>query len=236
MDVKLKKVLPLIIMAAFVAAAAVFLALHGSISVEELLSWSPENKWLAALVALAAYAVKSQTVVIPYALIAAAVGLVFDLPLALCINALGSVICISVPYLTGRGSDGVLVDSLLGRHPRICKVYEENKRHLFLVSLVLRVTNLSNDLLGLFFGSLRMKYGEYLLSSFIGILPAMVLYTVLGRDLDPLSAPVLICLGVDVLSIALSWLLLRRRHREDAAETDKTNRPGVDRDGVQGDT
>lgn len=114
MDVKLKKVLPLIIMAAFVAAAAVFLALHGSISVEELLSWSPENKWLAALVALAAYAVKSQTVVIPYALIAAAVGLVFDLPLALCINALGSVICISVPYLTGRGSDGVLVDSLAG--------------------------------------------------------------------------------------------------------------------------
>lgn len=101
---------------------------------------------------------------------------------------------------------------------------------------MLRVTNLSNDLLGLFFGSLRMKYGEYLLSSFIGILPAMVLYTVLGRDLDPLSAPVLICLGVDVLSIALSWLLLRRRHREDAAETDKTNRPGVDRDGVQGDT
>ena len=64
----------------------------------------------------------------------------------------------------------------------------------------------------------------------------LVLYTVLGRDLDPLSAPVLICLGVDVLSIALSWLLLRRRHREDAAETDKTNRPGVDRDGVQGDT
>ena len=141
-----------------------------------------------------------------------------------------------MPYLTGRGSDGVLVDSLLGRHPRIRKVYEENKRHLFLVSLVLRVTNLSNDLLGLFFGSLRMKYGEYLLSSFIGILPAMVLYTVLGRDLDPLSAPVLICLGVDVLSIALSWLLLRRRHREDAAETDKTNRPGVDRGGVQGDT
>ena len=86
MDVKLKKVLPLIIMAAFVAAAAVFLALHGSISVEELLSWSPENKWLAALVALAAYAVKSQTVVIPYALIAAAVGLVFDLPLALCMR------------------------------------------------------------------------------------------------------------------------------------------------------
>ena len=222
---KLKKIVPLIIMALIAAAAAVFLLLHGSIGVDELLSWSPENKWLAALAALAAYAVKSQTVVIPYALVAAAVGLVFELPLALLINAAGSVICTSVPYFTGRSSDGVLVDSLLDRHPRLRRVYEDNRRHLFLVSLVLRVTNLSNDLLGLFFGSLRMKYGEYLCSSFIGILPAMVLYTVLGNDLDPLSAPVLICVGVDIVSIILAWAMLRRRHRMDMRETENNTRP-----------
>ena len=208
---KLKKVLPLIIMAAFVAAAAVFLALHGSISVQELLAWSPENKWLAALAALAAYALKSQTVVVPYALIATAVGLIFDLPAALAVNTLGSVVCISLPYLTGRGSDGVLVDALLARQPRMRAFYEANRRHLFLVSLVLRVANLSNDILGLVFGSLKMKYWEYLLSSLVGILPAMVLYTVLGNDLDPFSAPVLICFGVDVASIAAAFLLLRAR-------------------------
>ena len=142
-------------------------------------------------------------------------GLVFDLPAALLVNAAGSVICISVPYFTGRSSDGLLVDGLLERHPRLGGVYEANREHLFLVSLVLRVTNLSNDLLGLFFGSLRMSYAEYLLSSFIGILPAMVLYTVLGNDLDPLSPPVLICLGVDICCIAASWLVLRRRKRKE---------------------
>lgn len=62
--------------------------LHGSIGVEELLAWSPRNPYLAALAALLAYAVKSQTVVIPYALIATAVGLVFDLPAALAVNTL----------------------------------------------------------------------------------------------------------------------------------------------------
>ena len=212
---KLKKYIPLIIMACLVLGAAAFLLLHGSISVEELLAWSPENAWLAALVALLAYALKSQTVVIPYALIATAVGLVFDLPAALLVNAAGSVICISVPYFTGRSSDGLLVDGLLERHPRLGEVYEANRDHLFLVSLVLRVTNLANDLLGLFFGSLRMSYAEYLLSSFIGILPAMVLYTVLGNDLDQLSPPVLICLGVDICCIAASWLVLRRRKRKE---------------------
>lgn len=208
---KIRKLLPLLVMLLIAGGAVAFILTRGSIGVQELLAWSPENKWLAALAALAAYALKSQTVVVPYALIATAVGLVFDLPAALAVNTLGSVVCISLPYLTGRGSDGVLVDALLARQPRMRAFYEANRRHLFLVSLVLRVANLSNDILGLVFGSLKMKYWEYLLSSLVGILPAMVLYTVLGNDLDPFSAPVLISFGVDVASIAAAFLLLRAR-------------------------
>ncbi len=208
---KIRKLLPLLVMLLIAGGAVAFILTRGSIGVQELLAWSPENKWLAALAALAAYALKSQTVVVPYALIATAVGLIFDLPAALAVNTLGSVVCISLPYLTGRGSDGVLVDVLLARQPRMRAFYEANRRHLFLVSLVLRVANLSNDILGLIFGSLKMKYWEYLLSSLVGILPAMVLYTVLGNDLDPFSAPVLICFGVDVASIAAAFLLLRAR-------------------------
>lgn len=212
---KLKRYLPLVIMACLALAAALFLLLHGGLDAEELLAWSPDNTLLAALVALLAYALKSQTVVIPYALVATAVGLVFELPAALLVNTLGSAVCISVPYFTGRSSDGLLVDGLLAKHQRLREVYESNRHNLFLVSLVLRVTNLSNDLLGLFFGSLRMNYWEYLLSSFIGIVPAMVLYTVLGNDLDPLSPPVLISLGVDVLCIAAAWLALRLQRRKE---------------------
>ena len=208
---KIRKLLPLMVMLLIAGGAVAFILTRGSIGVQELLAWSPENKWLAALAALAAYALKSQTVVVPYALIATAVGLIFDLPAALAVNTLGSVVCISLPYLTGRGSDGVLVDALLARQPRMRAFYEANRRHLFLVSLVLRVANLSNDILGLVFGSLKMKYWEYLLSSLVGILPAMVLYTVLGNDLDPFSAPVLISFGVDVASIAAAFLLLRAR-------------------------
>ena len=210
---KIRKLLPLLVMLLIAGGAVAFILTRGSIGVQELLAWSPENKWLAALAALAAYALKSQTVVVPYALIATAVGLIFDLPAALAVNTLGSVVCISLPYLTGRGSDGVLVDALLARQPRMRAFYEANRRHLFLVSLVLRVTNLSNDILGLFFGALGMNYWQYLASSFVGILPTMVLYTVLGNDLDLTSTPVLICLGVDVACIAAAWLVLRLRKK-----------------------
>ena len=99
---KIRKLLPLLVMLLIAGGAVAFILTRGSIGVQELLAWSPENKWLAALAALAAYALKSQTVVVPYALIATAVGLIFDLPAALAVNTLGSVVCISLPYLTRR--------------------------------------------------------------------------------------------------------------------------------------
>ena len=210
---KLRKYVPIIILLCLAAAAAILMLAGDGVTVEMLTSYAPKNTFVAVLVALIAYAVKSQTVFVLYGVVATAVGIVFEPPLSLLVNALGSVICISVPYFTGRASGGAAARRLLKKYKRLGEVYEDNRDNLFLVSLVLRVTNLSNDILGLFFGALGMNYWQYLASSFVGILPTMVLYTVLGNDLDLTSTPVLICLGVDVACIAAAWLVLRLRKK-----------------------
>ena len=192
---KLKKYIPIVIMLCLVAGAAALMLAGDGVTVEMLTNYAPKNTALAVVVALLAYAVKSQTVFVLYGVV----------------NAVGSVICISVPYFTGRASGGEAAHKLLKKYKKLGEVYEGNRDNLFLVSLVLRVTNLSNDILGLFFGALRMDYWQYLASSFIGILPTMVLYTLLGRDLDPTSGPVLICLGIDLACIAASWIVLKSR-------------------------
>lgn len=200
-------------MGCMVVAAVVFVLLNGNITVDMLLHYTPRNKLLAALVIVALYALKSQTVIILYGVIAAAAGILFELPVALAVNTVGSVVCISVPYFLGRASDGVLVEGILSRNARLRDAYEANRENTFLAAFVLRVLNLSNDLLGLFFGSLKAPYFEYLASSFLGILPAMVMYTVLGSDLDFTSPAVLACAGVDVACILAAWLFLRRKKR-----------------------
>ena len=210
---KFRRYVPIIIMLCLAVGAAVLVLTGDGVTVEMLTSYAPKNTALAVVVALLAYAVKSQTVFVLYGVVATAVGIVFEPPLSLIVNAVGSVICISVPYFTGRASGGEAAERLLKKYKKLGEVYEGNRDNLFLVSLVLRVTNLSNDILGLFFGALRMNYWQYLASSFIGILPTMVLYTVLGNDLDPTSKPVLICAGVDIICIAASWVALRARKR-----------------------
>jgi uncharacterized membrane protein YdjX (TVP38/TMEM64 family) len=208
-----KKYIPVAVMGCMVVAAVVFVLLNGNITVDMLLHYTPRNKLLAALVIVALYALKSQTVIILYGVIAAAAGILFELPVALAVNTVGSVVCISVPYFLGRASDGVLVEGILSRNARLRDAYEANRENTFLAAFVLRVLNLSNDLLGLFFGSLKAPYFEYLASSFLGILPAMVMYTVLGSDLDFTSPAVLACAGVDVACILAAWLFLRRKKR-----------------------
>jgi len=211
---KLRKYVPIMVMAGIITAAVVFVLRNGTITTDTLLSYTPKNKWLAALVILLLFALKSQTVIILYAVVATSTGILFDLPAALIINTLGSVICISIPYFVGRASDGVLVEGLFKKSRKLREIYEDNKDNTFLASLIMRALNLSNDLLGLFFGSLKVPYAEYLVSSFIGIVPAMVLYTVLGNDLDFLSPPVLICSAVELLSIVAAWLLFRMKKRK----------------------
>ncbi len=210
---KFKRFIPICIMLCLAAGAAYLMLTGDGVTVEMLTDYAPKNTALAVIVALLAYAVKSQTVFVLYGVVATAVGIVFEPPLSLIVNAVGSVICISIPYFTGRASGGEAAQKLLKKYKKLGEVYEGNRSNLFLVSLVLRVTNLSNDILGLFFGALRMNYWQYLVSSFIGILPTMVLYTVLGNDLDLTSKPVLICAGVDVFCIAAAWLALRMRKR-----------------------
>ena len=191
---------------------------------EELLAWSPRNPYLAALAPCWPTAVKSQTVVIPYALIATAVGLVFDLPAALAVNTLGSAVCISVPYFTGRSSDGVLVDGLMERYPRIGEVYGANRDRLFLGLPGAE----GGQPLQRFAGAVLRLAGDallgVLLSSFVGILPAWCSTRCWGTTWTPLSPPVLVCFAVDVLCIIASWLALRGKRRKGKMGTEKKTR------------
>ena len=205
-----RKYIPLAVMLCLAAGAAALVLTGDGVTVEMLTNYAPKNTALAVVVALLAYAVKSQTVFVLYGVVATAVGIVFEPPLSLIVNAVGSVICISVPYFTGRASGGEAAHKLLAKYKKLGEVYEGNRDNLFLVSLVLRVTNLSNDILGLF-----------LASSFIGILPTMVLYTVLGSDLDLTSTPVLICAGVDIACIIAAWFVLRHRKKRKGTQNEE---------------
>lgn len=99
---KLKMYLPIVIMAATVAVVGVLLATD-VLRVEDIIAAVEDNKPLAVVVILALFIFKGFSC-LPYAVILIGCSMIFELPTAIAINTVGTLLCISVSYLVGRFS------------------------------------------------------------------------------------------------------------------------------------
>ena len=73
-----RKYIPLAVMLCLAAGAAALVLTGDGVTVEMLTNYAPKNTALAVVVALLAYAVKSQTVFVLYGVVATAVGIVLS--------------------------------------------------------------------------------------------------------------------------------------------------------------
>ena len=99
---KFVRYLPIVIMLLCAATVGILIAC-GVLKVDELIAAVDDNRPLAALVILALFAFKGCSF-IPYGVISIGCALIFEMPLAIAINTVGTVLCISVSYLIGRFS------------------------------------------------------------------------------------------------------------------------------------
>ena len=94
--------LPIIVMLVIALTAGILIWLD-ILKVDQIIAAVNDNSLIAALVILALFAFKGCSC-IPYAVILIGCALIFELPLAILINTVGTVLCISVSYLIGRFS------------------------------------------------------------------------------------------------------------------------------------
>lgn len=121
MKEKLKMYLPIIVMLIIALTAGILIWLD-ILHVDQIIAAVNDNRPLAALVILALFAFKGCSC-IPYAVILIGCALIFELPVAIAINTVGTVICISVSYLIGRFSKGLTFDRDDGKVPEISTVF-----------------------------------------------------------------------------------------------------------------
>ena len=72
------------------------------ITVDNIVSFTPGNPFLAVCVILFLFALKSVSVVIYGGILYVASGILFSLPAAIAVNLAGSVIMTTIPFLIGK--------------------------------------------------------------------------------------------------------------------------------------
>ena len=173
---------------------------------------------------LGIYLLKSLVFVVPASLIYIAVGLAFPTHWAILINAVGILIEISATYLFGVIMGGPYVVNKLKKiryGEKILELHGKNKLSAIFAIRVLPVFPI--DIVSLFLGAVRMKFLPYALLSLGGILPRVILFTILGDGLyDYVPMQKLAAIAAVLLPVALVvWVIryaMKSKKKEDEAE------------------
>lgn len=184
----------------------------------------------AVLTILGVYLLKSIVFVVPASLIYIAVGMAFPAHWAVLINAAGILLEICATYLFGviMGGDYVIKKLEKTKHGgKILELHGKNKLSAIFAIRVLPIFPI--DLVSLFLGAVRMKFWHYLLISFGGIMPRVILFTILGDGIyDYIPMQKLAMIAAILLPVALVIWVIRyavkmnksEKNAEEAAETE----------------
>ena len=179
--------LPLIVCIIFII---LFLASGNDITVQSVLSYTPESPFAAAIVILLLYALKSVSFVFPIAVLQIATGHLFQIPVALLINFLGRAVTISIPYWVGRFSGSELINNLQKKYPKLKEICDKQGQRPVFISFLLRTFSfLPGDAVSLYLGATGIPFPCYFAGGVLGTALGVVLATILGSSITEPGSP-----------------------------------------------
>ena len=203
-----------------VISFAIYLAFNKDFSIADFLEMTRGNPLITSIAVIIAFIIKGYVVFLPYAVIAISTMAILPFPEALLTVIIGTIVNISVPYFTGRLTKDDWIQRILNKFPKI-RPYYEMTDNLFLLSFTLRALNLSNEALGLLFGSAGLKYIPYLISSLIAISPSAISYIILGKDMnfsESMRSPIFwAAIIVDCIMVAVMSIYFKKKKKKQDA-------------------
>ena len=104
------------------------------------------------------------------------------------------------------------LDRLRQKYAKLQTVEKLRQENNFLFALLARAVGiLPGDVVSLYFGAVRLPFGPYLAGSLLGLCPTMVAVTIMGGNVsDPFSPAFLAAAGIDLLVVAVSFVVCKR--------------------------
>lgn len=199
------------------AAVIIFAFLHrDSLTLDALVGYTPNDPLLAALVLIGLFALKSLTVVLYSGLLYAAGGILFPLPVAIAVNICGTMAMALPPYLLGRSIGTENAAALREKYPRLRAVEKMRSGGDFLFATLLRAVRVVPfDIGSMYMGAVCMPLRYYLPGSVAGVLSTIILYPIMGTNLDNVRSPgFLLAACIQLLLTVVSVVFLK--HRSDS--------------------
>lgn len=172
---------------------------------------SASSVFIAVLTIWGVYLVKSVLFIIPASLIYISVGMAFS-PLTAClISLVGIIIEVSLTYFLGLFLGGDYVNKLLEKSKGGKKILDMKFNDNFPAFLAIRALPVFPiDFVSLFWGASKAKFWRYFAASVIGIMPRVILFTILGDGIyDYIPIHLIIKAVIFAIPIGVAVYLIR---------------------------
>ncbi len=189
------------------------------LSLEGLENFAPEQPHLAAVFLIFLYAFKSLSIFFPIAVLDILGGFLFEPLIALLVNSVGILVELTVSYWTGRCSGAGFAEKMYIKYPKIREIIGiEESDHFFLAFLLHAVCFLPCDVVSMCLGARKMSFPVFLAGSFLGMLPGMIVTTLLGTSIEDPSSPMFwffvgLIAVISVLSVLIYYFWRRNKSR-----------------------
>ena len=206
---KIQKIIKYGALAVWAALIIVIIVNKDKITVDAIISYTPSNLFLAALVLLLLFALKSLSVFFASIVLYTVAGLLFPLPVALLVNSLGVLIMASEAYLMGLFFGSDLIGTIAEKYPKVQPILHLQDKKPFLFTFLLRMLKVTNvDISSMYMGASRTKFAPYLAASYLALIPELVLYAVLGSSISDLNPTAAIIAAIIFGCITVASLLI----------------------------
>ena len=157
------------------------------------------------------YLVKSVLFIIPASLIYISTGMAFDVLPACLVSLVGIVIEVTVTYFLGLFLGGDYVNKLLAKSKGGQKILDMKFNDNFPAFLVIRALPVFPiDFVSLFWGASKAKFPRYFFASIIGIMPRVILFTILGDGIyDYIRIHLIIKIVIFAIPVGVAVYLIR---------------------------
>lgn len=170
----------LALLSLLIALAVTAIELSVSESLLAALAWVDTHRDIAWAAYIAGYAVAA-VLLIPGSILTLGAGFLFGLPLGIAVVSAGSVLGACCAFLVGRFLARDWAAERIGRLPRFDALDRAANRQGFLIVLLVRLSPLFPfNLINYGFGLTGVRFRDYVLASWIGMLPATVVYVYVG--------------------------------------------------------
>ncbi len=170
------------------------------------------NVILAVLTIWGVYLVKSVLFIIPASLIYISIGMAFPTPTACLISLIGIILEVTVTYFLGLFLGGDYVNKLLAKSKGGRKILEKKLNDNFPALLGIRALPVFPiDFVSLFWGASKCRFIRYFIASVVGIMPRVILFTILGDGIYD-YIPIHLIIKIVIFSIPVGTAIYLIRH------------------------